>query len=128
MPPKPRGIAPHFLVEDVVRAAEYYRDKLGFEIGSYFLNPPVFVIIQRDGMAIQLSRVEGGRGGSNRKWKNEAVDAYIWAADVDQLYREFSAAHATILQAPFLKEYGMREMDVADLDGYVIRFGEDVPS
>ena len=39
-----------------------------------------------------------------------------------------AAANATILQAPFLKEYGMREMDVADLDGYVIRFGEDVPS
>jgi hypothetical protein len=29
MPSKPRGIAPHFLVEDVARAAEYYRDKLG---------------------------------------------------------------------------------------------------
>ena len=128
MPPKPRGIAPHFLVEDVVRAAEYYRDKLGFEIGAYFLNPPVFVIIQRDGMAIQLSRVEGGRGGSNRKWKNEAVDAYIWAANVDQLCREFTAANAAVLQAPVLREYGMKEMDVADLDGYVIRFGEDVPS
>jgi catechol 2,3-dioxygenase-like lactoylglutathione lyase family enzyme len=128
MPPKPRGIAPHFLVEDVMRAAEYYRDKLGFEIGPYFLDPPVFVIIQRDGMAIQLSRMEGGRGGSNRKWKNEAVDAYIWVADVDRLHREVAAAQATILQAPLLKEYGMKEMDVADPDGYVIRFGEDVPS
>ena len=128
MPPKPRGIAPHFLVEDVVRAAEYYRDRLGFEIGPYFLNPPEFVIIQRDGMAIQLSHMEGGRGGSNREWKNEAVDAYIWAADVDQLYREFLAANATVLHAPVLREYGMKEMDVADLDGYVIRFGEDVPS
>jgi hypothetical protein len=65
----------------VVRAAEYYRDKLGFEIGPYFLDPPVFVIIQRDGTAIQLSRMEGGRGGSNRKWKNEADvadrDSYV---------------------------------------------------
>jgi hypothetical protein len=128
MRPKPSGIAPHFLVEDVVRAAEYYRDKLGFEIGPYFLDPPAFVIIQRDGVAIQLSRMEGGRGGSNRKWKGEAFDAYIWTANVDRLYREFMAGHATILQAPLLKEYGMKEMDVADRDGYVIRLGEDVPS
>ena len=128
MPPKPSGIAPHFLVEDVARAAEYYRDKLGFEIGPYFQDPPVFVIIQRDGVAIQLSRMEGGRGGSNRKWKNEAVDAYICVEDVDRLYREVAAANATILQVPLLKEYGMKEMDVADRDGYVIRFGEDVPS
>jgi Bleomycin resistance protein-like N-terminal len=41
MPKKPRGIAPHFLVADVARAAECYRDKLGFEIGPYFQNPPV---------------------------------------------------------------------------------------
>jgi hypothetical protein len=29
---KPNGIAPYFLVADVVKAAEYYRDKLGFTI------------------------------------------------------------------------------------------------
>jgi hypothetical protein len=128
MPSKPRGIAPHFLVEDVARAAEYYRDKLGFEVGPYFQNPPVFVIVQRDGAAIQLARMEGGRGGSNRKWKAEAFDAYIWVGAVDQLYNNFRASKATVLQPPLLQEYGMKEMDVVDLDGYVIRFGEDLPS
>ena len=128
MPSKPRGIAPHFLVEDVARAAEYYRDKLGFEVGPYFQNPPVFVIVQRDGAAIQLARMERGRGGSNRKWKAEAFDAYIWVGAVDQLYNNFRASKATVLQPPLLQEYGMKEMDVVDLDGYVIRFGEDLPS
>ena len=128
MPSKPRGIAPHFLVEDVARAAEYYRDKLGFEVGPYFQNPPVFVIVQRDGAAIQLARMEGGRGGSNRKWKAEAFDADIWVGAVDQLYNNFRASKATVLQPPLLQEYGMKEMDVVDLDGYVIRFGEDLPS
>jgi catechol 2,3-dioxygenase-like lactoylglutathione lyase family enzyme len=127
MPPKPSGIAPHFLVEDVARAAEYYRDKLGFEIGSYFRNPPVFVIVQRDGVAIQLARMEAGRGGSNRNWKEEAFDAYVWVPDVDRLYREFTASKAHISQTPILREYGMKEMAVQDADGYVIRFGEDIP-
>lgn len=35
------GIAPEFLVPNVKEAAEYYRDVLGFEINSYFLDPPV---------------------------------------------------------------------------------------
>ena len=128
MPSKPNGIAPHFLVEDVVRAAEYYRDKLGFDIGPYFQDPPVFVIIQRDGVAIQLSCMEGSRGGSNRKWKSDAFDAYIWVEQVDRLYQDFAARNAAILEAPRLKDYGMKEMDVRDGDGYVIRFGEDIPS
>ena len=128
MPAKPKGIAPHFLVADVVRAAEYYRDSLGFEIGAYFQHPPVFVIVQRDGIAIQLARMEEGRGGSNRNWKGDAFDAYIWVENADRLHREFAAMNAAILAAPRLKEYGMKEMDVQDVDGYVIRFGEDVPS
>jgi hypothetical protein len=72
--------------------------------------------------------MEGGRGGSNRKWKAESFDAYIWVGAVDQLYNNFRASKATVLQPPLLQEYGMKEMDVVDLDGYVIRFGEDIPS
>jgi hypothetical protein len=128
MPPKPRGIAPLFLVKDVVRAAAYYRDKLGFEIGPYFREPPVFVIIQRDGVAIQLKRMSGGRGGSNRDWNDESYDAYIWVEDVDRLCQEFTANKAEICRPPLLKEFGMKEMDVRDADGYVIRFGEDIPT
>jgi hypothetical protein len=75
MPSKPAGVAPLFLVEDVVRAAEYYRDKLGFEIGPYFLDPPVFVIVRRNDLALMLSLMEGSRGGSNTKWKGESFDA-----------------------------------------------------
>ena len=30
------GIAPYFLVRDVVKAAEYYRDVLGFTVRRYF--------------------------------------------------------------------------------------------
>jgi hypothetical protein len=86
------------------------------------------VIVQRDGLAIQLARMEVGRGGSNRNWKGDAFDAYIWVENADRLHRELTAMNAVILAAPRLKEYGMKEMDVEDVDGYVIRFGEDVPS
>jgi predicted lactoylglutathione lyase len=127
MSSKPRGIAPLFLVENVVHAAEYYRDKLGFEIGPYFLDPSAFVILQRDEIALMLALAEGGRVNSNSERKDEAFDAYIWVESVDAIYETFKKCQANLLGRPDLKSYGMKEFDVRDLDGYVIRFGEDVP-
>jgi len=126
MPSKPEGIAPLFLVKDVVRAAEYYRDKLGFEIGPYFLDPPVFVIVQRGKIAIMLSLTKDAHGGSNTVWKRESFDAYIWVDDVDALYAELQQLQADIVSPPQLRIYGMKELEVRDLDGYVICFGEDI--
>jgi uncharacterized glyoxalase superfamily protein PhnB len=127
MAPAPNGIAPYFLVRDVRRAAEYYRDRLGFEIGPYSRDPPVFVIVQRAGMALQLGRMESGRGGSNRDWNDESFDAYLWVPDADGLYAEFQTRGATLMDAPVVKPYGMKEFDVRDADGYVLRFGQDMP-
>jgi uncharacterized glyoxalase superfamily protein PhnB len=121
-------IAPFFLVADVVKAAEYYRDKLGFTIRGYFFeDPPVFGMVGRDKLIIQLSLMEAGRGGSNRQWKGEALDAYIWVDDVEALYVEFQQSGADIISPPQLRIYGMKELEVRDLDGYVICFGQDIP-
>jgi uncharacterized glyoxalase superfamily protein PhnB len=118
------AISPQFLVDDVVQAAAYYRDKLGFEIGPYFGDPPEFVIVRRDTARIMLSQVEGGRGGSNRKYKRVAIDMYVWVRDIDRLYAEFRSKGADLSGPPQLKVYGIREIEVFDIDGYVITFGQ----
>ena len=126
--PRLTEIAPFFLVADVVKAAEYYRDKLGFTIRGYFFeDPPVFSMVGRDKLIIQLSLMDGRRGGSNRQWKSEALDAYIWVDDVDALYAELQQSGADIVGPPQLRIYGMKELEIRDLDGYVICFGEDIP-
>jgi DNA-binding CsgD family transcriptional regulator len=62
------GVAPMFLVDDIARTAEWYRDHLGFEIGDYLredhahgrmhesLGEPVFAILHRDGHRVMLGR------------------------------------------------------------------------
>jgi len=126
--PRITGIAPFFLVADVVRAAEYYRDKLGFTIRGYFFEePPVFAMVGRDDQIVMLSLMDTGRGGSNRGHKDDALDAYLWVDDVDALHAEFQRSGAAIVTGPQLRIYGMKELEVRDLDGYVICFGEDVP-
>jgi len=125
--PRITGIAPFFLVRDVVRAAEYYRDKLGFTIRGYFFEePPVFAMVGRDDQIVMLSLMTAERGGSNRVYKDEALDAYIWTGDVDGLFAEFRQKGADLVGPPQLRIYGMKELEVRDLDGYVICFGEDV--
>jgi uncharacterized glyoxalase superfamily protein PhnB len=126
--PSVTGVAPFFLVADVTRAAEFYRDKLGFKIiGYFFKEPPVFGMVSREDKIVMLSLVETNRGGSNRSHKGEAIDAYFWVDDVDALYAEFQQAGADIVMPPTLRIYGMKELEVRDLDGYVLCFGQDVP-
>jgi len=53
------GLAPQFVVTDVRAAAEYYRDKFGFEIlGYFFSEPPVYAIVRRlSAIVIQTENV-----------------------------------------------------------------------
>ena len=111
----------------MVRAAEYYRDKLGFRIVGYFFEePPVFAMVARDNQTIMLRLMQRGRGGSNRNYADEGLDAYLWSDDADALHAEFRQSGADIATPPHLRSYGMKELEVRDLDGYVICFGEDV--
>jgi catechol 2,3-dioxygenase-like lactoylglutathione lyase family enzyme len=126
MPSELNSIAPLFLVEDVRLAAEYYRDKLGFELSEYFGEPPEFTIVSRDGIKIALSRLAKGRGGSNRERKEGAGDAYIWVRDVEALHKQFESSGARLMGAPVTRIYGLKEFEVRDLDGYLLCFGQFV--
>ena len=44
-----------FVVDDVVKSAEYYRDVLGFSFNRYWGDPPCFVMVERDGVEFFLS-------------------------------------------------------------------------
>ncbi len=126
MPVKLEAIAPSFIVEDVVRAAEYYRDRMGFEISSYFGDPPVFAIVRRGEARFGLRACAGAGGGSNRKVLSDAIDAYIWIEGLDELHRELTRRGTDIALAPVTRVYGLREFEVRDADGYIVCFGEAV--
>jgi len=117
--------APFLIVDDVVKAAEYYRDKLGFELGRYFGNPPGFVIVRRNTARIMLRQTSSHPAlNSNVTRLSDALDVYVWVSDVAALADELSGRGAVIVGEPELEEDGRREMFVKDLDGYLICFGE----
>jgi uncharacterized glyoxalase superfamily protein PhnB len=119
-------------VPDVVRAAEYYRDVLGFEIAGYWDGErvhqdrsatAVFGIVQRDQVRVHFSLAEGEavRTGDTEG----AYAAYFHITGVDELAADLRRRGATIVDGPEDRVYGQRELVVQDCNGWILAFGED---
>jgi catechol 2,3-dioxygenase-like lactoylglutathione lyase family enzyme len=122
-------ISPQFVVPDVVAAAEYYRDVLGFRILGYSVDPPVFAIVARGSVEIQFGRADGETPPSpNWTRRQGGLDAYIWVNDVDSLHTELKARGAKIIEAPELTVYKCYEMVVEDNFGFHLCFSVDMAS
>ena len=115
-------IAPYFIVDDVVATANFYRDKLGFDYDRFWGDPPAFCMVGRGGITIML-RQEQGRTHPNGE---DNWDAYVWIDDADKLRNEFAAKGVTIARELCNQEYGMRDFDILDCNGYRLCFGHDI--
>jgi uncharacterized glyoxalase superfamily protein PhnB len=119
-----------FIVDDIVKSAEFYRDVLGFSFERYWGEPPCFVMLEREGVQFFLS----GNGPKARIRPNHMAhpdftwDAYINCRDVDALYREFKTKGAEIIREPEVAFYEMKEFELKDCNGYILCFGHDTSS
>lgn len=120
-----QSLAPQFVVPDVVKSAEYYRDKLGFEILGYFLDPPVFAMVRRGGAEIHLGKSDNGSVSVNESVRRGlGTDAYIFISDVISLHDELKLSGVNIVEGPIERPYGRIELTVRDDNGYQLVFGE----
>lgn len=103
-------------VRNVPAAIAYYVDKLGFHKEWDWGTPPTFGCVFRDSVRIFLC--EGAQGGPGA-WIS------IFIHDVDALHEDYKRRGAIIRQAPTNFPWGLREMNVEDLDGHRLRLGSD---
>ena len=121
------SVAPYFIVEDVVRTANYYRDKLGFHYERFWGEPACFCMVKRAGVIIMLAQFEQGgvmRPNSTVDPEGGAWDAYVWIDDADALNAEFKSKGVKIARDIGDKEYGCRDFDIEDCNGYRLCFGQ----
>ena len=119
------AIAPQFVVPDVRETAEWYRDKLGFDIlGYFFEEPPVFAIVQRGNVMIHFGRSDRGEMVNNRSIREISSDAYILVENIEGLYAEFSRAGVSMPYPPTRRIYARTEIEVTDCNGHIIVFAE----
>jgi catechol 2,3-dioxygenase-like lactoylglutathione lyase family enzyme len=116
-----KSVAPQLVVADVVATAEYYRNVLGFKILGYFAEPPIYSIVQRDGVEIHFGKAEAA-GASNSTVRAGSFDLYVWVTDIDAIFEELTASGAEIIEGPVKRVYESTEVVVRDCNGYVLVF------
>ena len=117
-------------VRDVRRAAEYYRDVLGFDLdpADGVFQPTadepggVYAIVKRADVWVHFQIRRGD--APDRPRQAFERDVYVYVDDVDGLHAELQRRGARIVQPPRVAPYGIREMVVEDLNGHRLAFGE----
>lgn len=114
-----------FVVPDVFRSAEYYRDVLGFTFDTFFGNPPSFVIVRRDDIAVMLKQLSGAKAQSAEIGPPEFLDAYFWVNDLGALAEELRQRGADFVVEPTERPtYEGRDFYIRDCDGRILCFGQ----
>lgn len=118
-------MTPVLCVDSVRRSLEHYKDVLGFEIawdwseeesfdGS---DEPTFACVCRGDCTLFLCKQGQGNPGTWICLNVASMEA------LDEIHREYQRSGADIVQPPTDCVWGMREMEVADLDGNMFRIG-----
>lgn len=117
------GAVPEIPVSDIPRAAEYYRDQLGFTVdwGG------------EEGGIAGISRGRCRLFLTNRVFREHygnAAPVLIWLnlnsrKEVDDLHEAWSRSQARIVSGPEPKPWKLHEFTVADLDGNLFRIFYD---
>jgi catechol 2,3-dioxygenase-like lactoylglutathione lyase family enzyme len=119
------GHATVLLVENVARALDYYRDKLGFEVSHYDRIPEHYGYASRDGCQVHFACSEGVTPRPNSEVvPPDMFDVYVYVDDVEGLHAELVEREANVLHGPVDQGYGLREIRVRDPHGYILAFGK----
>jgi predicted enzyme related to lactoylglutathione lyase len=113
------GIAPQLVVHDVVKAAEYYCNVLGFTLINYFMDPPVYAMVKRDGCQLHFGKADGDTVHPNSQVRGISTDFVIWVPEIEAFFEEVKAKGADIEQQIVMRSYG-REFIIRDCNGYRI--------
>ena len=118
--PRVLRAAPVLQVADVVASAAFYSEKLGFDTFGMWGEPPCFCIVGRDAVTLFLDQQrEEGAAPVNQYWA-----AYVYVDDVDSMAQALKSNGVELVRGPEDASYGCREVDVRDLDGHILCFGQ----
>lgn len=104
---------PILRVNDLAASLAYYTGPLGFKIDWQMGN---FGSVSRDKCSLMLTEDAQGHAGM-----------WLWIAvsDVEVLFAEWGERGAMIRQGPTNFPWGSLEIQLADPDGHILRFGSD---
>ena len=121
-PPVLSSVTPILMVRDVTRAAEHYRDRLGFEIDFLHGHPAFYGSVSRDGACIHLRFCHEPTFVAAANLEGQLLLATIGVSNVKALFAELRERGAEIAQPLTKQAWGGTDFHVRDIDGNVISF------
>ena len=111
--------AAHILpVKDIQSSALFYTDKLGFTVELKWGNPIDYLIVSSGDVSIHINKKMDQSYASTVHTR-----IYFFVSDIDLLYTNLIDKGVTIKTPIGTRDYGMRDFDIVDPDGYILSFG-----
>lgn len=117
-----KAVIPILFVHDVKTSANFFREKLGFQIDFLHGLPPFYGAVSRDGVCLHLRFVGRPYFAEVASHEKSLILASIEVANVQGLYEEFNARGVEFAQKLKKQAWGGTDFQVRDPDGNVISF------
>jgi len=111
------AVYPTLAVQNVKATCEWYVEKLGFSVRFLWGDPPTHGAVMLDQACVHFWEYEPQLG---ENWIYFDID------NLDAMYDRARHSGVTIEKEPQNYEWGMREFNLVDLNGYRIRFGQNI--
>jgi len=133
----------HLTVASVRRAMQFYQDKLGFKVTATFpdAEKPVWCNLVLGGQAVMLGELPSLQEARQFGMAPDAIELlkqdaraiargglgtgvayYVQVRDVDAFGKRMKRKRVKLLTQPKTQFYGIRDCQLADLDGYRLVF------
>lgn len=113
---------PVLSVKDVESSAAFFTNQLGFSLAGFWkddTDKPRFAIVIMDNITVGLQRSMANT--SDGHWA-----AYFYVADIEALAVHVAGRGVKIRREMTDQPYGCRDMEIEDLDGNILCFGQDL--
>ena len=115
-------MSPQIVVTSIENSIEFYTSKLGFDLAFH---QDFYAGLIKDRHSIHLKVGNPSIEARKTKRENNDLDIVFSIDNVEDLYEEFLNKSVEITQPLCVQPYG-REFYVADPDGYILAFLEEV--
>jgi uncharacterized glyoxalase superfamily protein PhnB len=121
-PPFLKNVIPILFVRDVNVCANFFREKLGFEINFLHGSPPFYGAVSRDDVCLHIRFVHHPFFAQAAAQEKSLIMASVEVANVQGLFEEFKSRGVEIPQKLKKQAWGGTDFHVQDPDGNVISF------
>jgi uncharacterized glyoxalase superfamily protein PhnB len=113
---------PILFVRDVTKSANFFREKLGFQIDFLHGAPPFYGAVSRDGVRLHLRFVHDPFFADAAAQEESLILASIEVENVQGLFEEFRTRGVDFAQKLKKQAWGGTDFHVRDPDGNVVSF------